>query len=117
MKRIATFTLAVLLAAPALAAERCLIADQIDGFRDAERDSVTLTAGSRNWHVELMGPCIGLDTALDVAAVSHSSCFGAGDTLKFSDSTGFPQTCIAKSVTYIEKDDAKDAAPEATPAP
>ncbi len=114
MKHIAAFTLtALMLTTPVLAAERCLIANQIDGFRDAKRDSVTLTVGSRNWRVELMGPCIGLDTALQVAAVSRTSCFGAGDTLKYADSTGFPQTCVAKSVTYIEKDDA----PKATPAP
>lgn len=103
MRCLMALMLAAALAAPALADERCLLASQIDGFQDASRNAVTLTAGSRKFQVTFIGACIGLDSALNVAAVSATSCFGAGDTLTFDDG-GFPQRCIARDVSYIPKD-------------
>lgn len=101
--------LSAALIAPALSAERCLIADQIDGFSDATRDSVILSAHGRNFRVEFAGPCIGLDSAISVAAVSATSCFTPGDKLKFEDGTGFPQSCIASAVTFVPKEEKKPA--------
>jgi hypothetical protein len=101
--------LSAALIAPALGAERCLIADQIDGFSDATRDSVILSAHGRNFRVEFAGPCIGLDSAITVASVAATTCFTPGDKLRFEDGTGFPQICIARAVTYLPKDSEKDA--------
>ena len=53
--------------------------------------------------MEFIGACIGLDSALNVAAVAATSCFEAGDTLKFDDG-GFPQSCVARAVRLIPKD-------------
>jgi len=112
MKMLTAALIATTLAGPALAAERCLIADRIDGFSNASRDAVTLSAAGKDYRVTFAGTCIGLDSAIGVAAVSRTSCFEPGDTLRFEDATGFPQLCVAKTVTYIDK-----KAPEETPAP
>ncbi len=112
MRLLTAFIVAASVTAPALANDRCLLASQIDGFQDAKRNSVTLTAGSRKFHVEFVGTCVGIDSALNVAAVAATSCFEAGDKLRFEDGTGFPQTCIASSVTFIPKDDKPADAPK-----
>lgn len=106
--------LAATLSSSAFAAERCLIADRIDGFSDASRDAVTLSAIGRDYRVTFIAPCLGLDTAISVAAVARTSCFDAGDTLRFEDGTGFPQLCVAGAVKEIPKDAPQ---PSPTPAP
>ncbi len=109
MRHLIALIIAAAFAAPAFGADRCLMASQIDGFQDAKRDSVTLTAGARKYHVELVGACIGLDSAISVATIATTACFEAGDKIKFDDGGGFPQTCIARSVTLIPREEAPPA--------
>ncbi len=115
MRLLSLAVTAALLAAPALAAsgDRCLMGRQIDGFKDAKRDAVTLTEGNHDYRVEFIGACIGLDQAISIATVTATSCFEAGDKVVFRDATGFEQSCIASTVTYLLKDEKPDA--EKTP--
>ena len=102
MKTIPTIALAVALAAPAAAADRCLFASQVNGFSKASRDSVVLSAGARDFLVTFATPCTGIEDAISVAAVAATGCFGSGDKVVFDD-MGITQTCLARDVTEVPK--------------
>lgn len=111
MKRLSLAATAALLMLPAFAAEgdRCLMASQVNGFSDAGRDGVTLSVGSKDFRVEFATSCIGLDSAITIAAVSAMTCFDVGDKIVFEDAAGFRQTCMASKVSYLPKDEKPEA--------
>lgn len=113
MKTFLAACLAAALITPAIAGEddRCLMASQVNGFSKATRDSVVLLVGAKDFLVEFNGACIGLDSAISIAAVSATSCFDVGDKIVFKDVGDMATTCYAKKVTYLPKD--KPTAPAA----
>ncbi len=97
----------------------------IDGFSNAMRDTVVLSAGvSKNYIVEVSGICPNLDHAQSIAIDSTLSCVSRGDYLIVSDSafslqdnTGFgPDRCLIDSIYTWDKraknTDEETASPE-----
>jgi hypothetical protein len=113
MTRIAILATALAALVPsAIAAEgtpetkdtRCLFADLVDGFKNAEKETVVLTQGSREFLVTFTARCRGLNWAQEIATVARGgACLTPGDKIVFAETQGFTERCYIKTIEMVEK--------------
>lgn len=88
--------------------DRCLFASRVDGFQEAKRDSVVLTAGQRRWKADFATNCSGLDFAITIGVDSKTTCVTAGDSVVFKETGGFAKRCMISEITFLPKEEKKD---------
>ncbi len=99
-------------AAPEAPPERCLFNRSIDGFKQAERASVILSQGTRDFRVTFRSPCREMPWAQTIATVSIGGglCLQAGDKIVLSPPSGIQETCYIATIAYVPKP-GEDGAP------
>jgi hypothetical protein len=97
-------------ASPALAADdagTCLWANQVDGFGTATRESIVLTAGTRNWLATFANPCAEIERAMSVAVEATGTCVGKGDSVVFRLPGGMSQRCMISGIAPADSSTGK----------